>query len=115
MKKLIASSIAELDFYQKEFQIIYENPHEYILNIYGVCARCFDSTTYVLYILMALAQKDLEMEISDRIKTKKFFEEKELVSMLKKLVSALFFFKKNEMWHTEMLNLKIFYYLKMVL
>ena len=95
MKKLIASTIAELDFYQKEFQICYDNPHQYILNIYGVCARCFDSTTYVLYVLMALAQKDLEMEISDRIKTKKYFQEKELISMLRKLVSALYFLQKE--------------------
>ena len=95
MKKLIASTIAELDFYQKEFQILYENPHPYILNIYGVCARCFDTTTYVLYVLMALAQKDLEMEIADRIKTKKYFKEKELISMLKKLVQALFFLQKE--------------------
>ena len=95
MKKLIASTIAELDFYQKEFQILYENPHPYILNIYGVCARCFDTTTYVLYVLMALAEKDLEMEIADRIKTKKYFKEKELISMLKKLVQALCFLQKE--------------------
>ena len=95
MKKLIASTIAELDFYQKEFQILYENPHPYILNIYGVCARCFDTTTYVLYVLMALAEKDLEMEIADRIKTKKYFKEKELISMLKKLVQALYFLQKE--------------------
>ena len=95
MKKLIANTIAELDFYQKEFKICYENPHPYILNIYGVCARCFDSTTYVLYVLMALAQKDLEMEISDRIKTKNYFQEKELIGMLKKLVEALCFLQKE--------------------
>ena len=95
IKKLIANTIAELDFYQKEFQICYENPHPYILNIYGVCARCFDSTTYVLYVLMALAKKDLEMEISDRIKTKKYFQEKELISMLKKLVQALYYLQKE--------------------
>ncbi len=95
MKKIIANTIAELDFYQKEFQIIYENPHPYILNIYGVCARCFDSTTYVLYVLMALAKKDLEMEISDRMKSKNYFKEKELISMLKKLVQALFFLQKE--------------------
>ena len=95
MKKIIANTISELDLYQKEFKICYENPHPYILNIYGVCARCFDSTTYVLYVLMALAKKDLEMEISDRMKTKNYFKEKELISMLKKLVEALFFLQKE--------------------
>ena len=95
MKKLIASTVAELDFYQKEFKILYENPHPYILNIYGVCARCFDSTTYVLYVLMALAEKDLEMEIVERIKTRKYFQEKELIAMLKKLVEALYYLQKE--------------------
>ena len=95
MKKLIANTIAELDFYQKEFQICFENPHQYILNIYGVCARCFDSTTYVLYVLMALAQKDLEMEISERSKTKRYFQEKELIDMMKKLVEALYYLQKE--------------------
>ena len=96
MKKLLANTLAELDFYQKEFKICYENPHPYILTIYGVCARCFDSTTFVLYVLMALAQKDLEMEISDRIKTKKYFQEKELIDMLKKLVEALSYLQKEK-------------------
>ena len=95
MKKLIASSIAELEMFLKEFKICYENPHPYILNIYGICIRCFDSTTFVLYVLMSLAEKDLEMEISDRIKTKKYFSEKELIAMIKKLVSALYFLQKE--------------------
>ena len=35
------------------------------------------------------------MEISDRIKSKNYFKEKELISMLKKLVQALFFLQKE--------------------
>ena len=66
-------------------------PHQYILSIFGVYARCFESTTYVLYFLMALAQKDLEMKIIDKIKTKKYSQEKELISMIRKLVSNLIF------------------------
>ena len=96
MKKLIANTIADLDFYQKEFQILYENPHPYLLNIYGVCARCFDTTTFVLYVLMSLGLKDLEMEIRDRINTKNYFQEKELIGMIKKLVEALFFLQKEK-------------------
>jgi len=95
MKKLIASSIAELDFLQKEFQICYQNPHKYVLTIYGVCVRCFDSTTYVLYVLMPLAEKDLEMEISERIRRKKYYKEKELIDMIKQLVEALYYLQKE--------------------
>ena len=96
MKKLIGNSISELERFQKEFQICHQNPHPYILDIHGVCARCFDSTTYVLYVLMDLAEKDLDSEIADRGKIKKYYKEKELISMLKKLVSALFYLQKEK-------------------
>ena len=95
MKKLIGSTITELEYLQKEFQICHQNPHPYILDIYGVCARCFDSTTYVLYVLMDLAEKDLDMEIADRFIIKKYYKESELISMMKKLVSALFYLQKE--------------------
>ena len=95
MKKLIAGSIAELDFCQKEFQICYQNPHESVLTIYGICVRCFDATTYVLYVLMPLAEKDLEMEISERIRRKKYYKEEELIAMIKKLVEGLYYLQKE--------------------
>ena len=95
MKKLIANNIPELDFLQKEFQICYQNPHPYVLTIYGVCVRCFDSTTFVLYVLMPLAEKDLEMEISERIRRKKYYKESELIHMIKQLVEALYYLQKE--------------------
>ena len=95
MKKLIANNISELDFLQKEFQICYQNPHPNVLTIYGVCVRCFDSTTFVLYVLMPLAEKDLEMEISERIKRKKYYKESELINMIKQLVEALYYLQKE--------------------
>ena len=95
MKKLIANNIPELDFLQKEFQICYQNPHPNVLTIYGVCVRCFDSTTFVLYVLMPLAEKDLEMEISERIRRKKYYKEGELINMIKQLVEALYYLQKE--------------------
>ena len=95
MKKLIANNISELDFLQKEFQICYQNPHPNVLTIYGVCVRCFDSTTFVLYVLMPLAEKDLEMEISERIRRRKYYKESELINMIKQLVEALYYLQKE--------------------
>ena len=95
MKKLIANNISELDFLQKEFQICYQNPHPNVLTIYGVCVRCFDSTTFILYVLMPLAEKDLEMEISERIRRKKYYKESELINMIKQLVEALYYLQKE--------------------
>ena len=95
MKKIIANSIPELDFLQKEFQICYQNPHKYVLTIYGICVRCFDANTFLLYVLMPLAEKDLEIEISERIRRKKYYKEEELITMIKQLVEALFYLQSE--------------------
>ena len=95
MKKIVGNNITELEYLQKEFQICHQNPHRYILDIYGICARCFDSTTYVLYVLMDLAEKALDKEIAERFVMKKYYKESELISMMKKLVSALYYLQKE--------------------
>jgi hypothetical protein len=95
MKKIVGNNITELEYLQKEFQICHQNPHPYILDIYGICARCFDSTTYVLYVLMDLAEKALDKEIAERFVIKKYYKENELISMMKKLVSALYYLQKE--------------------
>jgi serine/threonine protein kinase len=95
MKKIVGNNITELEYLQKEFQICHQNPHRYILDIYGICARCFDSTTYVLYVLMDLAEKALDKEIAERFVIKKYYKESELISMMKKLVSALYYLQKE--------------------
>ena len=95
MKKIMANSIQELDYLQKEFQICYQNPHKYVLTIYGICVRCYDANTFLLYVLMPLAEKDLEMEISERIRRKKYYKEEELITMIKQLVEVLFYLQKE--------------------
>ena len=95
MKKIVGNNITELEYLQKEFQICHQNPHRYILDIYGICARCFDSTTYALYVLMDLAEKALDKEIAERFVIKKYYKESELISMMKKLVSALYYLQKE--------------------
>ena len=96
MKKIIANNINSLEFFQKEFEIVHENSHPNILDIHGVCVRCLDTTTYVLYVLMDIAEKDWEVEINDRAKIKKYYSERELISMLKQIVNALCFLQKEK-------------------
>ena len=96
MKKILANKINSLELFQKEFEISYNNPHPSILNIKGIYIKCFDSTTFILYVLMDLAEKDWEVEINDRQKYKKYYKEKELISILKQLSSALFFLQKEK-------------------
>ena len=96
MKKIIANDIHSLEIFQKEFEIVHENSHPNILDIHGVCMRCLDTTTYVLYVLMDVAEKDWEVEINERSKLKKYYNERELISMLKQIVNALCFLQKEK-------------------
>ena len=96
MKKIIANTINSLEIFQKEFEISHHNKHPGILDIKGIYVKCFDSTTFVLYVLMDLAERDWEVEINEREKYKKYYKEDELISILKQLSSALFFLQKEK-------------------
>ena len=61
-----------------------------ILDVKGTYIKCFDNTTYVLYVLMDLAERDWEMEITERQKRKKYYNEDELIAILKQLSNALY-------------------------
>ena len=96
MKKIIANDIPSLELYQKEFEIVYENKHPNILDIHGICMRCLDKTTYALYVLMDIAERDWEVEINQRAKIKNYYTEKELLKLVKQIVNALYFLQKEK-------------------
>ena len=96
MKKIIANNLTSLETYQKEFEIVHQNSHPNILDVLGICIRCFDQTTYALYVLMDLALYDWDFEIEERKKIKKHYTEKELISILKQISSALVFLQKEK-------------------
>ena len=94
MKKIIANNLTSLESFQTEFEIVHQNKHENILDILGICIRCLDQTTFVLYVLMDLALYDWDYEIESRKKQKKYYTEKELISILKQISSALVYLQK---------------------
>ena len=96
MKKIIANNLSSLESYQKEFEIVHQNSHKYILDILGICIRCFDQTTYILYVLMDLALYDWDFEIDQRKRIRKFYTEQELISILKQMCSALVFLQREK-------------------
>ena len=101
MKKIIANDLNSLELYQKEFEIAHHEKHNSILDIKGTYIKCFDNTTYALYVLMDLAEKDWEVEIDQRLKRKKYYKEEELISILKQLSSALFFLQTKSIAHRD--------------
>ena len=96
IKKIVSNDIPSLEVYQKEFEIVHENKHPNILDIHGICIRCLDTTTYALYVLMDIAEKDWEIEINERAKIKKYYTEKELLFLIKQIVKALYFLQKEK-------------------
>ena len=101
LKKLTACDLKSLEEFQKEFIIAYQNSHKNILNLYGICVRVYDSTTFALFVLMDLAIRDWEIEINRRYKEKCFYTEKELISILKQLTSACVFLQNREIAHRD--------------
>ena len=96
IKKIIASSLPALEDFQIEFEIVHENPHPNILNLYGICINVIDNDNFILYVLMDLADYDWEVEINEYLTNHKFYTEKQLLSILKQICSALAFLEKEK-------------------
>ena len=101
MKKIIANDINSLELFQKEFEIAHHEKHPSILDVKGTYIKCYDNTTFVLYVLMDLAEKDWEVEINEREKLKKYYKEEELILILKQLTNALFHLQKKSIAHRD--------------
>ena len=96
IKKIIASDIETLKEFQIEFEIVHQNQHPYILDLYGICITVIDIDNFILYILMDLADCDWEMEINEYLLNHIYYTEKQLISILKQLISALTFLEKEK-------------------
>ena len=96
IKKIIASDISTLQEFQKEFEIVHQNPHTFILDLYGICINAIDSDNFILYVLMDLADCDWEMEINEFLINHIYYTENQLISILKQLTSALAFLEKDK-------------------
>ena len=101
MKKLTASDLKLLEDLQKEFEIVYKSNHDNILNIHGICIRVYDSTTFALFVLMDLGERDWEVEINKRFKERNYYTEEELIHILRQLTSALVYLQKREIAHRD--------------
>ena len=68
MKKLIAHDSMELYSLKHEFELLHTIDHENVIKIYGIAQNKLDFTTYGLYIIMDIAEKDWDGEIKERFK-----------------------------------------------
>jgi hypothetical protein len=96
LKKIIAPDLNTLKQFEREFELVHQNPHPNILDLIGVCIQCVDLTNFVFYVLMDLAEEDWDTDINNRQKIKKYYYESELISILKQLTSALYYLQKEK-------------------
>ena len=95
IKKIIARSLGEIEDFTKEFELVFSCNHPNIMKIYGLSLTILDSTTFALYVLMEMANKDWDKEIKSRLKKRKNYTEKELINILRELTDALLFMQKE--------------------
>ena len=95
LKKIISNKLKQIGEFIKEFELVHSCEHEGIMKIYSFCIRILDPTTYALYVLMELAERDWDKEIKKKLLQKKNYSEKELVNILYQLVSALLYIQEN--------------------
>ena len=101
LKKVICTSYNELLKFKKEFELLYSLQNPNIMSIYKLQIKNLDFTTSCLYVLMERAQFDWNIEIKRRKLAKKYYKEKEIISILKQLSHGLFFLQKNKIAHRD--------------
>ena len=103
LKKIIAYSVKEVEIIKTEYNILYglQNLDIDLIGIYGIETKKLDSTTYAINVLMELAKCDWEQEIKQRSSIKKYYTEKELIIILKKLVKTFSRLQKANVSHRD--------------
>ena len=105
LKKLIACSMKEIYILEHEYQILYElNSSEEeidLVTIYKIETKQLDPTTFVMYVLMELSNTDWEKEILNRKKTRNFYTEKQLLSIMSSLIKTFSSLQKKNISHRD--------------
>ena len=105
MKKISASSMNELTEKKKEYELLInlhnENPSLNIVKILGIQSKKLDKLTYVMYVLMELANLDWEKEIRQRSKKKLFYTENELITILINLIETFSYLQGKGISHRD--------------
>ena len=103
MKKIIACSLKEVDIIKSEYNILFglSNLDINLIGIYGIETKKLDRTTFAINVLMELAICDWEKEIIRRHSIKKYYNENELILILKKLVHTFSTLQKVNVSHRD--------------
>ena len=101
IKKIICKDIQDLIKQKAQLELEYSIDHENIMKIYKAQIKCLDFSTYSISILMELAISDWNQEILKRSENNNYYEEIELLSILKQLINGLLFLKNKNIAHRD--------------
>ena len=116
LKKIVASSKKDIQNLKHEYTILSEllkiEKKINLVNIYGMETKQLDSTTFVLYVLMDLASSDWEREILIRQKKNMYYNENELLIIIKNLIKTFSQLQKINISHRDIKPQNILYFNK---
>ena len=104
MKKILTSSQSEITSLTSEYEIMHSlsnNPHVNLVKIHAMQTKQLDKTTHVMYVLMDLAIRDWEKEITIRNSKKQYYKEQELLQILKQLVTTFAELQRRNISHRD--------------
>ena len=103
MKKILANSLTEINALQNEYEMLLSlTPYNLnLVNIHGIETKKLDKTTFVMYVLMDIAIRDWEKEILLRGTKKRFYTEKELITILKELIHTFAELQRHKISHRD--------------
>ena len=116
MKKISASSMDEINEKKKEYELLIhlnnENPKLNTVKIIGIQTKKLDKLTFVMYILMELADYDWEKEIKRRTKNKLYYNEDELIKILKSIIDTFSLLQTKGISHRDVKPQNILCFIK---
>lgn len=105
IKKLVGTSIKELNELSNEYQILLsllkKNSNLNLVSIHGIQTKQLDQTTFVMYVLMDLAEMDWENELTSRYKAKAYYSERKLISIFSSLIKTFSYLQKHNISHRD--------------
>ena len=105
LKKIVGTTMKEIQSLRHEYEILLslqrcENKMN-LVQIHGIQTKQLDPTTYVMYVLMDLADTDWEKDILSRKKRKQFYTESELFNILFSLTRTFAELQRKNISHRD--------------
>ena len=105
LKKIITTNLKDIQSIEHEYQLLIDintlNKKLNLVKIHGIQTKILDPTTYVIYVLMELANGDWEKEILNRQKMNIHYNEKELLMIIYNLISTLAELQRQNISHRD--------------